>query len=128
MDDSVKYSVFRSGPPSLAFVTVLPFGARMRATISPSASTAKTEPSEAWGTSRVPAASMVRLSGPLTPWKETKRPTLPVLPSGKSGTRHTALSRVIETNSTCSSGCRTSPFGLTPVARIVSSRPSGRRR
>jgi hypothetical protein len=45
---------------------------------------------------------MVMPSGPLGPNSEPKRPTLEMLPSFMNGIRHTALSRVMATNSTLS--------------------------
>ena len=66
---------------------------------------------------------MVRPSGPLAPNVEQKRPTLETLPSFMNGIRHTALSRVIATNSTLSLGSSTSPLGLMPLSIRQSSRP-----
>ena len=68
---------------------------------------------------------MVMPSGPLGPNSEQKRPTFDTLPSFMNGSRHTALSRVIATNSTVSVGSSTRPFGLMPVSIRQSSRPLG---
>ena len=107
---------------------VAPRQERIRASGSPCGESTNTLPSEACATSRLPAASTAMPSGPLVPWKEAKRPTLAVLPSGSSGRRQTALSRVMATNSTSSSGESAKPFGLGPLASRQSSRPSGRSR
>ena len=66
---------------------------------------------------------MVMPSGPLAPKVEQKRPTFDTLPSFMNGARHTALSRVIATNSTVSLGSSTRPLGLMPVSIRQSSRP-----
>src|SRR5260370_6286092 len=99
-----------------------------RAINSPLGANTNTCPSDACATNSRPALSIVNPSGPLVPKVEQKRPALETLPSFISGKRHTALSRVIATNSTVSVGSSTRPFGLMPVSIRQSSRPAGQSR
>src|ERR1700682_6387528 len=104
-------------------VQVAPAQDLMRAINSPLGANTNTCPSDACATNNRPALSIVRPSGPLVPNVEQKRPTLATPPSFIKGTRQTALSRVIATNSTVSEGSSTRPLGLMPVSIRQSRRP-----